>query len=61
MKKQVESGKLPTSAALKQAILRAHCQAIVWYNDTIAHPNMPSRERYGWTLEEHGWMPIMTT
>ena len=55
MKKQVELGKLPSiSAALKQAILRAHYQAIVWYNDTIAHPNIPSLERYGWTLEEHG-------
>ena len=62
MKKQVESGKLPpTSAALKQAILHAHYQAIVWYNDTIAHPNIPSPERCGWTLEEDGWTPIMTT
>ena len=58
MKKKVESVKLPpTSAAFKQAILRAHYQGIAWYNDTIAHPP----ERYGWTLEEHGWTPIMTT
>ena len=61
-KKQVESGKLPpTSAALKQAIRHAQYQSIVWYNDTIAHPNIPSPEIYGWTFEEHGSTPIMTT
>ena len=41
--KLVESEKLPpTSAALKQAILRAHYRATVWYNDLIAHPKIPS-------------------
>ena len=37
--KQIELEKLgPTSAALKQAILHAHYQGIVWYNDIIDHP-----------------------
>ena len=42
---QVEWEKLPpASAALKQAILRAHYRAIVWYNYIIAHPEIPSPE-----------------
>ena len=38
---QAEAERLPpTKAALIQAIKGAHFQRIVWYNDTVAYPNM---------------------
>ena len=51
----------PTQDALQQSILRAHHQAIIWNNDTVANPDIPSPENYGWTLEDNRWVPIMTT
>ena len=44
----------PTKAALIQAIKRAHFQRIVWYNDTVAYPNIPSPSEYGWREEPGG-------
>ena len=61
-KKQAESEKLPpTPAALKQAILRSHHQAIVWNHDTVANPVIPTPGNYGWENNGDGWTPIMTT
>ena len=42
----------PTKAALKQAILRAHYQAMVWKNDIIPNPRLPSPAGFGWILEK---------
>ena len=60
--KQVEAERLPpTKAALIQAIKRAHFQRTVWYNDTVAYPNIQSQLEYGWREEAGGFSPVMTT
>ena len=47
-KKQAQSERLPPSqATLRQAILRAHHQALVWNNDVVANPTLPSPENDG--------------
>ena len=52
-KSQAQSEKLPpTLSALKQAIMRAHYQCIVWNNDVVPNPELPSPANYGWKLEE---------
>ena len=59
-KKQAESERLPpTQDALHQAVLRAHYQAIIWNNDTVPNPKLPSPQDYGWNLEDV-WVPVMT-
>lgn len=63
-KKQARSQQLPpTKAALHQAVLRAHYQLLVWNNDRVANPVLPSPENYGWSWEEaeKAWTPVMTT
>ncbi|KAL5016916.1 hypothetical protein ScPMuIL_006505, partial [Solemya velum] len=47
---QGEAEKLPTQAALRNHILRAHYQALIWSNDTTACPALPSPLGYDWTL-----------
>jgi len=60
-RKQAQSDRLPpTPAALHQAILRAHYQLIVWNNDIVANPDLPSPDMYGWVMNEE-WNPVMTT
>lgn len=52
-KKQAQSERLPpTQAALKEAILRAHYQTMIWNSDKIPNPQLPSPESYGWTMDE---------
>jgi len=60
---QALSEKLPpTKAALKQAILRAHYQAMIWENDNTANPTIPSPEGYGWKKDDESqWQPVMST
>lgn len=61
-KKQAQSDRLPpTRAALHQAILRAHYQMLVWNNDIIPNPELPSPEGYGWAMENDQWVPVMTS
>lgn len=61
-KKEAQSEKLPpTQGALHEAILRTHYQAIVWNNDTVSNPTLPSPERYGWKDDSDHWTPVMTT
>ena len=55
-KNQAESERLPPT----QAILRAHYQLLVWNNDHVANPVLPSSEGYGWQDEDGKWVPIMT-
>ena len=60
--KQAESDRLPpTKGALRQAILRAHYQMMVWNKDCVPNPSFPSPEGYGWTMENGEWIPVMTT
>ena len=62
-KKQAEGQKLPpTSAALRQAILHAHYQAIIWNQDATPCPNIPAQEGFGWTEEsdQNCLVPIPT-
>ena len=52
-KKQAQSEKLPpTQAALKEAILRAHYQTMVWNNGKVLNPELPSTETYGLTMDK---------
>ena len=58
---QAESVRLPpTKAALHQAILWALYQLMVWNNDCVPDPILPSLRGYGWTIENDEWIPIMT-
>jgi len=61
-KRQAEFDKLPpTKVTLHQAILRAHYQLLVWNNDCVANPVLPSPRGYGWTMEDDEWIPVMNT
>ena len=61
-KKQAKSERLPpTEAALQQAIMRANYQAMVWNNDIVPDPQLPSPQNFGWKLEDNEWLPVMTT
>ena len=52
-RKQAESERLPpTQAALQEAIMRAHYQAMVWANDKVPNPDLPSPENYGWKMDK---------
>ena len=59
-KKQAQSENLPpTPEALRQAISTANYQALVWNLDTVAEPQLPSPETFGWKLEDDKWVPVM--
>ena len=61
-KKQAESVKLPpTQAAIREAIMRANCQALIWSLDSVPSPDLPPPQEYGWKLEDDQWVPIMTS
>ena len=46
--KQAQSDRLPTTkAALHEVLMRAQHQAMVWNNDKVANPELPSPEDYG--------------
>ena len=48
-KKQEQSERLPlTPDVLHQVTLRAHYQLMVWNSDTVANPDLPSPDGYGW-------------
>ena len=52
-RKQAESKRLPpTQAALREAIKRAHYQAMIWANDKVLNPDLPSPENYGWKKDK---------
>lgn len=61
-KKQAQSeGLPPTKAALLPAIMRAHYQAMIWYNDIIPNPELPRPEHYGWDLVDNKFKPVTTS
>ena len=56
----------PTTSALQHAILPAHYQAMIWENDHIALPEIPSPEGYVWRTNDSSdefstWKPVMST
>lgn len=54
-KKQAQSDRLPpTYSSLREAILRAHYQSMVWENDNRPNPLLPSPDTYGWIDDEDG-------
>ena len=61
-KKQAQSKKLPpTQAAPRQTVMRANYQVMVWDNDIVPQPQLPSPDNFGWKLEDNKWLPVMTT
>ena len=44
----------------KQAIARAHYQAMVWDADHIPNPQMPPATDYGWEADEDHMVPVTT-
>ena len=63
-KKQAKSQHLPpTQAVLHQAVLRAHYQLLMWNNNMVPNPVLPSPEGFGWKWGEDkkAWIPVMTT
>ena len=60
-KKQLEGQRLPpTRGALKEAIARAHYQAMAWYQDNVPEPQMPPATEYGWKAEGDRLVAIPT-
>ena len=60
-KKQAQSDRLPpTKATLHEALMRAHYQAMVWNNDKVTNPELPSPQDYGWVMKDNEWLPVMT-
>ena len=56
-----ESEKLPpTKGALVEHIKRAHYQAMVWYHDNVAKPDIPEPSDYGWTVANSQFIPVIT-
>ena len=51
----------PTQDALRQHLLRAHYQALMWKKANIANPDIPSLLTCGWHLRENKLMPILMT
>ena len=60
-KRQAQSERLPpTEDALHSAILRSHYQMIVWNNDKVANPELPSPGNYGWNMINNEWVAVQT-
>ena len=61
-KKQAQLERLPpTHGALREALLGAHYQTMVWNNDEVPNPDIPSRENYSWKKDNEEWLSVMTT
>ena len=57
-KRKAEGAKLPpTQETLKQAIYRAHYQALIWQNDIVPNPDIPPPQNYGWRKDDR-YVPI---
>ena len=42
-------------------VMRANYQAMVWNNDIVPQPQLPSPDNFGWKLEDNKWLPMITT
>ncbi len=61
-KKQAESEQLPpTQSSLVQMIRRANYVSRIWWQDDIAHPDIPDPCRSGWELEDDEMVPVKMT
>lgn len=61
-RKQAHSERLPpTKSSLRQGILRAHYQCIIWHNDSLPNPQIPSPDGFGWERCGDVWVPILMT
>ena len=50
-RKQAQAESMPpTKAAQLPTLSGAHYQAMIWYNDIVANPEIPSPQIYGWNL-----------
>lgn len=59
--KQLEARKLqPTRGALRQAISRAHYQAMVWHQADVPKSQIPPATDYGWREDGNRLVPIPT-
>ena len=61
-RKQAQAENMPpTRDALLPALQRAHYQAMIWYNDIVANPEIPSPQSYGWNLVDGTFKEVMTS
>lgn len=59
-KKQKQSEiLLPTPDALREGILLAHYQMLIWNKDTVPNPTLPSPAGHGWKMEGREWIPTL--
>ena len=59
---QAEGERLPpTRGVLHQVALRAHYQAHLWHQSTIANPCVPSPEGHGWRQTGGCYMPVSSS
>ena len=42
-------------------VMRANYQVMVWNNDIVPQPQLPSPDNFGWKLEDNKWLPVITT
>ena len=60
-KKQAQSERLPTTrGTLREAVVRAHYRAMVWNNDIVANPDIPSPKNFALQKDNHRWIQVMT-
>jgi len=58
---QAEAEKLPpTPATLRQHILRAHYQCMIWCNDIVPVAELPEPAGYGWSFADGILTPVIT-
>ena len=50
----------PTQAALKQHVLRAQLQAMIWINACVKAPPLHDPGKFGWVRENNKWKPFWT-
>lgn len=60
-KKQGQSEALPpTQGGLREAVYGSTSyQAMVWNNDVVANPDLPSRENYGLEKKDNRWLLVI--
>ena len=44
-----------------QQLRQLYTKLMVWDNDCVPYPVLPSSRGYGWTMENDEWIPVMTT
>ena len=42
-------------------VMTANYQAMVWNNDIVPQPQLPSLDNFGWKLEDKKWLPVIST